>query len=171
MGLQCSFVHLCDKYLLSHYHVPRTWNQYLCSCFLTAGDGQTLLAECQAYEKHFLNISIVIVIIKVAPQYGDAQTNNVSFGHRITKFQEEHMGTTFHLFQIICFKENPSIRKIDSPPLLSQCTNFRGSRVTFGGSLGPSPQQEVQQGSRWTVSSKPPDYCSAVQGPSVIHCR
>lgn len=51
----------------------------------------------------------MVIIIKVVPQYGEAQTNHVnytaiipqSFGHRITIFQEENVGAMFHLFQII----------------------------------------------------------------------
>lgn len=60
-------------------------------------------------------IIFVVIIIKVVPQYGEAQTNNASytvirsqsFGHRITIFQEENVGTTFHLFQIISRRTPP----------------------------------------------------------------
>lgn len=50
------------------------------------------------------------------------------YGHRITTFQEENVGTTFIYFKLFISK-NPSTRKIDNPPLMSQCSKFRDSPV------------------------------------------
>lgn len=75
-----------------------TWNWHICSYFLTARDGQNLLAQRLAYGSNSINI-IVFISIKLVPQCGSAQTNNVSctvitsqrIGHKITRFQEENV--------------------------------------------------------------------------------
>lgn len=131
--------------------MPRTWNRCIHICFLTAEEKQTLIVECLVHRRHSITIRFVVIIIKVVPQYGEAQTNHVnytaiisqSFGHRITIFQEENVGTMFHLFQIISKRTLPPGRLTafvcwvkEGPVHREKCTGIlMDSIIQFSSSL------------------------------------
>lgn len=92
---------------------------------------------------------------------------HLSFGHRITIFQEENVGTTFIYFKLFISK-NPSTRKIDSPPLMSQYGKFRDSPVK---SEAPWGQVHSRKCSKDVDRQYHPAPIIAVQGPSFVHCR
>lgn len=89
----------------------------------------------------------MIVIIQVVPHC--TQPNNVSYilippwrtGQRVTRFQEENVGTTLHLFQIIP-KRTPAPERAATHIRRVRATTS-GKSGKAGGSLGASPQQEV----------------------------
>lgn len=65
----------------------------------------------------------------------------VSYGYRITTFQEENVETTF-IFQIIYSKE-PIHQEDWQPSFDESIQQVKGQPSKIGGSLRVSPQQEV----------------------------
>lgn len=92
----------------------------------------------------------VIVIIQVVPHC--AQPNNVSYtvipsqrlGQRVTRFQEENVGTPLYLFiSNYLFQREPLPQEEQQPTFAESLQQLQGKSSKIAGPLGASPQQEV----------------------------
>lgn len=136
-------------------------------------EGQTVFADCLSHDENAINISCYCYFI-VMLQYGGPQTNSVIYTVITSQLwtQENHISRRkrrnyIYLFQIIYFKE-PSTRKVDSPPLMSQYDKFRDSPVK---SEAPWGQVHSRKCSKDADRQYPPALSIAVQGPFFVHCR
>lgn len=91
----------------------------------------------------------VIVVIQVVPHC--AQPNSVSYtvipsqgpGQRVTRFQEENVGTPLYLFISNYLSQREPLPQEEQPTFAESLQQLQGKSSKIGGPLGASPQQEV----------------------------
>ena len=121
----CSFAHLSNKYLLSLYHVLGTWNQYLCDCFLTAGDGQPS-AEYLAHDRNSIHISCYCYYYSNITVWGSIDQHCPLYCDYISELwtQDNHISRRkcrnyIYLFQIIVIPQYSSASELGKQVLNS----------------------------------------------------